>query len=750
MATVVAALGASGRSCGVRRPSPIGSTAVDASGAVDGGGGAVDGGGGAPGASWTPVGLDAYRHWDRLPYLRIGARSYMRSTYDRAGGNEAADASHYVREIAPGRDVPFDVAGPGVLYFFRANHWHGSPWTFVVDGNRYVVADSATANPNSPPPTSTFLPEAAFASPLALTYATTPGSDVSWVPMGFARSLTIEHGHSHYGTGNFTYTLYDPGASLSQPVIAWSPDAAAPADVLAILGSAGSDVAPHGVGVSTYAGNVDVPANGTATVLDLPGPAMLRLLRLSVPAQSLAAIEGARLRITWDGRSAPSVDAPVPLFFGTGTFFNRGGAEYLVKSLPAVARFVAGALELSTYFPMPFQRTAHVELVGGPQGALAVSWEARSVSYADPPNAVGYFHATFADHGTPTPGRDLVLLDTTRTEGGGDWCGTFVGTSFVFSDQANLGTLEGDPRFFFDDSQTPQAQGTGTEEWGAGGDYWNGGHVTTLPLAGHPVGAPSAAAALSPADRIESAYRFLVADHFPFGKNARIQLEHGGEDDSVEHYSSVAYWYGLPSPCLVQTDALHVGDAADESAHGYSSPDASGIDTVTSRYELGVDHVGSVEVYPATTDTGRHTTGTTEFTISVRPDNAGVLLRRKLDFSFPDQRADVFVADASPGAPFAPAGTWYLAGSNRCAYVNAPSETGTAAPLVQTSNRRWRDDEFLLPRALTSGRGRVRVRLVFAPPAPVLPVAPGEPQAARAWSEYRYTAYSYVIPGRGP
>jgi len=33
-------------------------------------------------------------------------------------------------------------------------------------------------------------------------------------------------------------------------------------------------------------------------------------------------------------------------------------------------------------------------------------------------------------------------------------------------------TRSKDPRFFFDDSQTPQAYGTGTEEWGGGGDYW--------------------------------------------------------------------------------------------------------------------------------------------------------------------------------------------------------------------------------------------------------------------------------------
>src|SRR5215467_8901634 len=72
-----------------------------------------------------PVGLDAYRLWERWPYQRIGARAYMRSTYDRKGGNEGADASHFLYQLGDDFNVSLDVAGPGVLYFVRCNHWHG-------------------------------------------------------------------------------------------------------------------------------------------------------------------------------------------------------------------------------------------------------------------------------------------------------------------------------------------------------------------------------------------------------------------------------------------------------------------------------------------------------------------------------------------------------------------------------------------------------------------------------------------------
>lgn len=34
-----------------------------------------------------PIGANTYLMWERWPYLRIGARAYMRSTYDRTGGS---------------------------------------------------------------------------------------------------------------------------------------------------------------------------------------------------------------------------------------------------------------------------------------------------------------------------------------------------------------------------------------------------------------------------------------------------------------------------------------------------------------------------------------------------------------------------------------------------------------------------------------------------------------------------------------
>jgi hypothetical protein len=707
-----------------------------------------------------PVGADAYLQWERWAYQRLGARAYLRSTYDRSGGNESADASHFLYQERDDFNVTLDVEGKGVLYFARYNHWHGSPWHYEVDGTDHIVQESSTADPTRPVPNSVFLPEALFPPPLAWTWSQTKGADLSWVPVPFDRSFRMAYSRTRYGTGYYIYHHYLRGGRLSRELKPW--DGKTPPDpaVLKLIARAGTDLAPRpgtaageAAGVRAESGEITLRANEPVQLARIDrAPSMLRALELSAPKESAVAFGRARLRVTWDDRSRPSIDAPVALVYGTGTLYNRDAKEYLVKAFPVHVRFDDQRVHLACFFPMPFFKSARVELVGASESVPNVRWSVRYTPFRDPANHVGYFHATYADHPAPEPGKDLVLLDTRNVEGGGEWSGHFTGTSFIFSHHAVLNTLEGDPRFFFDDSQTPQGQGTGTEEWGGGGDYW-GGRTMSLPFAGHPVGAKDAKAATGDEDKIESAYRFLLADLMPFGRNARICLEHGGTNESKEHYETVTYWYGAPAPSLVLTDEFQVGDEASEKAHAYSSPGASPPTEVTSRYEWGVDHLKGREVFPAHTDRGRTTKGASEFTLKLDPKNLGVLLRRKLDYSYPNQRAEVEVADASPGQEGKPptwgrAGIWYLAGSNTCVYSDPKGELGATLHNVQTSNRRFRDDEFLVPRDLTDGRSAIRVRVRFTPVK--RPLFPGHPIPELAWSEMRYTAYCYVMPNFDP
>jgi hypothetical protein len=334
--------------------------------------------------------------------------------------------------------------------------------------------------------------------------------------------------------------------------------------------------------------------------------------------------------------------------------------------------------------------------------------------------------------------------------------------SWTFTRRGNLRTLEGDPRFFFDGSRTPQAMGTGTEEWGGGGDYW-GGRNMTIPLAGHPIG-KERGKHKSDKYLVNSAYRFLIADIFPFGNRAVIGLEHGGGNTSSEHYSGVTYWYGSPSPTLVLTDELHACHEADVKQHKYRSPTAEPPYALVSRYEWGPDAdapgwwhdeetpaTGARQYYPAEEDSVRIMRGVSEFTLRLNPTNHGVLLRRKFDYQYPNQRAKVSIRPAGTDAKWEYVGDWYTAGSNTCVHSRPQGDNFSAAELaptqhnVVTSNRRWREEEFLLPAVLTRGHERIEVRLEHVPDD--RPLFPGHPfPVENAWSEGRYWAFCYQLP----
>lgn len=443
-------------------------------------------------------------------------RAYMRSTYDRRGGNEGADASHFLYQLSDAFNVTLDLEGPGLLVFSRYNHWHGSPWHYVVDGTDHIIQETSTRDPLHPSPDSTFVPAAPFPSPLNWTWATTKGADLVWSPIPFERSFQMAYTRTHYGTGYYIYDRFVPGTPLSHPLRSWNESGVPAQDVLNLISRSGSDIAPK-AGCKQLSGSADLPAGGSITLARIKGNAAIRALEFSIPRDQASAFENIHLRVTWDGRKYASIDAPIALFFGTGTLYNRDNREYLVKAFPVNVRFGNSRIYLSCYFPMPFFKSARIELAGAQQAIHGVQWNVRYMPLHEAPNRLSYFHATYRDFPRPTAGHDLLLLDTRSTEGGGNWSGQLVGTSFIFSHDANLQTLEGDPRFFFDDSLTPQGQGTGTEEWGGGGDYW-GGLNMTLPFAGHPVGARSPRTAVNEKDKIESAYRFLLADLMPFGK----------------------------------------------------------------------------------------------------------------------------------------------------------------------------------------------------------------------------------------
>lgn len=707
----------------------------------------------------VPVGLDAYRMWEKLPYQRIGIRAYMRSTYDRSGGNRSADASNFLYQEADDFNVTFDVKGqPGIFYFMRTNHWHGSPWHYEVDGKDMIVKETATADPvnakkknkqaeQSSLQASVFIPEDLFPNPLTWTWSITKGADLMWVPIPFEERMRIAYSRTYYGTGYYIYHLMTEGMeNLSRSLKSWQKEAP-DKEVLELLNKAGTDIAPKGSGVEKYTGKLNLePFEWTEIEHLSKAPSTVRALKFKVARENAYEFGKARIKITWDNRWYPSVDAPVALFFGAGHLYNSNDREYLVKGFPVNIRYTKDFVELGFYYPMPFFKNAKIEIQGRSEKSLGnIKYEIRTVDLKVPANTVAYFHATYSDHPDPVLGQDITFLDTTKTEGGGNWSGSFVGMSWIFSHNGVLNTLEGDPRFFFDDSKTPQGWGTGTEEWGGGGDYWGGSNMT-LPLAGHPVGTYREKIGNDKKKLLNSAYRFLIADFFPFGKNAKINLEHGAVNHKEEHYEGVVYWYGMDKATLIQTDMLNVCNDKSAKAHKYESPTAEQPYTLVSRYEWGPDTGSKSQLFfPAEEDKVRIMKGTSVFKVDILEDNLGVMLRRKFDYSYPNQTAKVYVKPADKGTDWQYAGTWYTAGSNTYYYSYPGGELGKTKPEIKTSNRRWREEEFLVSPQLTKGVKQLAVKLQWVPDNRDLIPGTAFPKES-VWSAARYWVYCYKMP----
>jgi hypothetical protein len=374
-----------------------------------------------------PFGVDAFTQWQKWPYLRVGVRGYMRSTFDRRGGNEDADAAHFIRQLDDTHNITLDELGPGIFWFFRSNHWHGSPWQYLVDGKETIVTETSTADPIHPVQNSVFEPQALFPAGLTYTWSQTKGADLSWVPIPFEKDFRLAYGRTCYGTGYYIFWKVPPGFEhLSRPLESWGQKNLIPKDVLELISRAGTDIAPRTGDIAEEKGTVELNSKSPTVVWQSQaGPTMIRRIAFRVPDKASESFAKLRLKIFWDGRKEPSVDAPVNLFFGAGSMMRDPDQEYIVKSFPMTIKYEKDGYLFASYFPMPFHKSARIELVSAASeagdGVLPVEWEVRHEPYNDPANWVGFFHATYRDTPTPELGKDVELLDTRKVEGGGDW-----------------------------------------------------------------------------------------------------------------------------------------------------------------------------------------------------------------------------------------------------------------------------------------------------------------------------------------
>jgi len=382
------------------------------------------------------------------------------------------------------------------------------------------------------------------------------------------------------------------------------------------------------------------------------------------------------LSIAYDGEHRASVLAPIGSFFSLGQF-----AAYPTRALPVG---MDASANLYCYFPMPFAHRATVQLISRRNAATTnIQCEIAHRPFTDSFANVGYFKTQFRSEQPTTNGLDIVFLDT-------DGTGHLVGVVESMMGPLNRGYLEGNERFYVDDSHSPAINGTGTEDFYNGGWYFSHG-TFSLPTHGNPNHL------IDTRYDYTAAYRLLLADAVPFRKHILAGIQHGPADEVPINVWTLAYYYSQPTSRAELTDRLMVGDVTDERAHDYTIHGQTWNGSRTYTYEYEGDFTGL-----SITSTGRAHQGSSEFTLKLSPNNAGAILRRQFDQSVFNQAAKVYVEGKLVG-------TWYRAGGN-------PWHS-------------WRDDDFQIPTENVRGKNAVRIRIEYV-------------SSALDWNEFAYSLYT--------
>ncbi|MCC7492935.1 MAG: DUF2961 domain-containing protein [Fimbriimonadaceae bacterium] len=289
--------------------------------------------------------------------------------------------------------------------------------------------------------------------------------------------------------------------------------------------------------------NSNVAPGATKVLLDERGPGVITHLWLTFlgPEPQGWAREGSAshqdmlLRVTWDGRSRPAVEAPVGDFFA-----NCFGRRSEVISTPVV---VEDADSYNCFWRMPFREHAKIEIVN--QGSRPISLLYYNIDWIQLdqlPAETPYFHAQYRQEYPVASGQDYVVLDTRGR-------GHYVGTVLAVRTRSPSWFGEGDEKVYVDGEAEPSIWGTGTEDYFL--SAW-GLQRTSTPCFGVPyfdqwgiIGGHT------------SAYRWHLQDPIVFQTGLKVTFEHYGWISADENpdgkvnswnerqddYASVAFWY---------------------------------------------------------------------------------------------------------------------------------------------------------------------------------------------------------------
>ncbi len=471
----------------------------------------------------TP-GIEELYRLDRLAMFRESTKVASVSSYDRTGGNNDGFGGQFsfVRKEDDGL-VLADLKGPGVIYRI----WTPTPtddvMEFYFDGEAEPRIKVKFRD--------LFLGKhAAFERPLVGYGA---GGSYSYVPLPYEKSCKVFIRAERMQFYQINYATYPETMGIK--TFTTEPTTQQRAHIekaKTLFGSAGQDVSAYAVPaeskIETMTSKVTLKAGEATTLFKVDRPGRIVGMRLS-PAEALIGKKrDVVLRAYWDGDAQPAILSPA------GDFFGYAWGEPATKSL-----LVGTADGVNyCYFPMPFDRSARIELYAEPGLDRNVSVQAEVLFVpAGRQDNEGKFYALWRRENPTTKGKPFTFIET---EGRGHLVGC-VQQSQAFETGGTY-YFEGDDQTTIDGELV--IHGTGSEDFYNGGWYdvpgrWETRRSFVL----------SGCLAYKKHLGQTGAYRIFLADAYAYRKSLLQTIEHAPtNNDMLNDYCGLTYLYSQDRP----------------------------------------------------------------------------------------------------------------------------------------------------------------------------------------------------------
>lgn len=465
--------------------------------------------------------LSEYLDIHRLPAYQEDTYCAQVSSYDTTGGNDDGFSGKYsyLRRNPDSSLVIFDMKGPGVIQRI----WTPTPSDDSLD---FFIDDTSR-------PAFTIRYRDLFSSEVYPFVAPLCGNQLGgfycYLPIPFNNHCRIVYKGKKTQFHQIQYRLFPAPWKVKPFTTTLDPDAKKILENLEQEWSADPSVALFSgkTPVKQYNKVISLQPGQQTTLFYLAQGGRIAGFELS-PASAFEGIKkDLDIRITWDQESQPAVHCPVADFFGFA--FGKISMKSLMLGSYGNKNYC--------YFPMPFDRSAKIELIyrlrpGEAQSPVRVESKLWVQPVKRNPALEGRFYSYYSS-GTALPeGKPHTLLDVTGK-------GHFIGTALqcqglrpgmtLFFEGDDFSRIDGEPRM----------HGTGSEDYFNGGwyallDRWDGSY--SLPLSG------SLDYSL-PFCRT-GGYRFFLADKISFEKSFYHSIEHGPVQNNIPAaFTSVTYYY---------------------------------------------------------------------------------------------------------------------------------------------------------------------------------------------------------------